>query len=70
MALNWVVAKGAVPLPGVKTAKQAKEVVGCLGWRLRADDMEVLDEAVERSKNVRTQKNNPWDKKNSGGAAF
>ena len=31
IALNWVVAKGVVPLPGVNTNADANEVVGCIG---------------------------------------
>lgn len=38
-------AKGLVPLPGVKTTAQADEVVGCLGWWLQQDDVDMLDAA-------------------------
>ncbi|HXQ44398.1 MAG TPA: aldo/keto reductase [Acidimicrobiales bacterium] len=46
VALNWVIAKGAVPIPGAKSAAQAQENAGALGWRIDADDLAVLDEAA------------------------
>ena len=47
VALNWVVCKGAVPIPGVKTARQAAEVAGALGWRLTAEEVAALDRASQ-----------------------
>jgi aryl-alcohol dehydrogenase-like predicted oxidoreductase len=46
VALNWVMAKGAVPIPGAKSAAQAQENAGALGWSLDADDLARLDEAA------------------------
>ena len=34
VALNWLVAVGAVPIPGAKTAEQASENAGGVGWTL------------------------------------
>ncbi len=31
VALNWCVCKGALPIPGVKNARQAEECAGALG---------------------------------------
>lgn len=45
VALNWVICKGAVPIPGAKNARQAQENVGALGWRLTEDEIAALDEA-------------------------
>jgi aryl-alcohol dehydrogenase-like predicted oxidoreductase len=45
VALNWLLSKGALPIPGVKTQAQAKENAGALGWRLSPADMAHLDEA-------------------------
>jgi len=50
VALNWVVAKGAVPLPGVNSAADARDVAGAVGWKLRASDVVQLEKAVEASK--------------------
>ena len=38
MALNWLIAKGAVPIPGAKNRAQAEENAGALGWRLSDDE--------------------------------
>ncbi|MFH0989234.1 MAG: aldo/keto reductase [bacterium] len=46
VALNWVICKGAFPIPGAKTAKQAVENAGAQGWRLEADEIFELDEAT------------------------
>ena len=43
VALNWVMCKGAVPIPGAKNAEQAAQNAGALGWRLSADDVAALD---------------------------
>jgi aryl-alcohol dehydrogenase-like predicted oxidoreductase len=43
VALNWVMAKGAVPIPGAKNAKQAEENAGALGWSIDEDDLARLD---------------------------
>jgi aryl-alcohol dehydrogenase-like predicted oxidoreductase len=43
VALNWVIGKGAVPIPGAKNAKQAQENAAALGWRLAEAEMAALD---------------------------
>lgn len=43
VALNWIIAKGAVPIPGAKNQKQAEENAGALGWQLDDDDVSALD---------------------------
>jgi aryl-alcohol dehydrogenase-like predicted oxidoreductase len=43
VALNWLLCKGAVPIPGAKSNKQARENAGALGWRLGPDEIERLD---------------------------
>lgn len=45
VALNWCICKGTLPIPGAKTAKQASENAGALGWRLDASEVTALDEA-------------------------
>jgi len=47
VALNWIVCKGAVPIPGAKNPSQAAENAGALGWRLDAAEVEALDQASE-----------------------
>lgn len=46
VALNWLICKGAVPIPGAKTARQVEENAGALGWRLTADQVAALDTAT------------------------
>jgi len=43
VALNWVICKGALPIPGGKSAAQAIENAGAVGWRLSAEAVEHLD---------------------------
>ena len=43
VALNWVMCKGAVPIPGAKTAEQAEQNAGALGWRLSDEEVQALD---------------------------
>ncbi len=43
VALNWLMAKGAVPIPGAKNRRQADDNAGALGWTIDADDMAQLD---------------------------
>ncbi|KAF2302249.1 hypothetical protein GH714_033871 [Hevea brasiliensis] len=43
VALNWLIAQeNVVPIPGAKTAEQAKEFVGALGWRLTSEEINEL----------------------------
>lgn len=44
VALNWVICKGALPIPGVKTAAQVEQNAGALGWSLTEDEITALDE--------------------------
>lgn len=45
VALNWVICKGAVPIPGAKNAHQAEDNVGALGWLLSEREVAALDRA-------------------------
>lgn len=44
--LDRALCKGTVPIPGIRTLKQAKENVGALEFRLNNDMVEVLDKAA------------------------
>ena len=48
VALNWIICKGALPIPGAKTAKQAAQNVGAIGWRLTPEEIKALDEASDK----------------------
>ena len=43
VALRWLVQKGAVPIPGAKNAKQARENAGGLGWALTPGEVTRID---------------------------
>ncbi len=43
VALNWLVCKGAIPIPGARTKQQAIENAGGLGWHLSAEEVNLLD---------------------------
>lgn len=43
VALNWTIAKGALPIPGAKSARQAAENAGAFGWSLDPAEVERLD---------------------------
>lgn len=48
VALNWLVAKGTLPIPGVKSAEQASDNAAAMTWVLSSDEIEVLDGATVR----------------------
>jgi aryl-alcohol dehydrogenase-like predicted oxidoreductase len=43
VALNWLIVKGAVPIPGAKNARQAQDNAGAMGWRLSSEEIATLD---------------------------
>jgi len=44
VSLNWLICKGAVPIPGAKSAAQVADNAGALGWRLTPAELMRLDE--------------------------
>jgi aryl-alcohol dehydrogenase-like predicted oxidoreductase len=46
VALNWLIAKGTIPIPGAKNREQASQNAGALGWALPADDVAALDDVA------------------------
>lgn len=47
VALNWLIAQGdVIPIPGAKTALQAKENAGALGWRLSDEEIAQLEKVT------------------------
>lgn len=45
VALNWLIAQGnVVPIPGAKTADQARQNAGALGWSLSREEIDQLDQ--------------------------
>jgi aryl-alcohol dehydrogenase-like predicted oxidoreductase len=58
VALAWIIAKGAVPIPGAKNRDQAEQNAGALGWALTAADLAALDEVALEGR--RSLKNRLW----------
>lgn len=44
VALNWLIERGVVPIPGAKTAQQAQQNAGALGWSLSEADVSQLEQ--------------------------
>ena len=47
VALNWLVCKGAVPIPGARSTIQSRENAGTLGWQLSDEEVDKLDRISE-----------------------
>lgn len=47
VSLNWLICKGALPIPGAKNVRQAEENAGGVGWQLTDDEVAKLDEATD-----------------------
>ncbi len=58
VALRWIIAKGAVPIPGAKNRRQAEENAGALGWELDADEVARLDQVALPG--IRSLQNRIW----------
>lgn len=53
VALNWLIAQGnVVPIPGAKTAEQAQEFAGALGWTLTEEEVKELRETASKVRSV------------------
>jgi aryl-alcohol dehydrogenase-like predicted oxidoreductase len=48
VALNWLMCQGAVPIPGARNAKQAKENASAMGWRLDDEEVYRLDKISDQ----------------------
>ncbi|PIN16537.1 Pyridoxine 4-dehydrogenase [Handroanthus impetiginosus] len=49
VAINWCISKGTIPIPGVKSIKQADENLGALGWQLSSAELLQLENAALES---------------------
>ena len=45
IAINWVLAKGAIPIVGTKNMTQIKDNIAALNWQLSEEDVARLDDA-------------------------
>lgn len=46
VAINWCIAKGAIPIPGAKNIQQAQENIAALNWQLDGGEVAELDRAA------------------------
>ena len=47
VALNWLICKGALPIPGAKNLIQVQQNNGSIGWRLTETEISALDAASD-----------------------
>lgn len=47
VSINWLLAKGVLPIPGVKNLEQFEEIIGAAGWSLHPDEVAALDACSE-----------------------
>ena len=47
IALNYIICKGAIPIPGARTAAQYTDNNGALGWRLSPQEVDVLENEAD-----------------------
>lgn len=43
IALNWIISKDIIPIPGVAKIEHLAENYGALGWKLEVNDIELID---------------------------
>jgi len=48
VALNWLIQKETLPIPGAKSAKQAADNASTMNWRLTKDEIEALNTATKQ----------------------
>ena len=48
VALNYVISKGAIPIPGARTAAQVRDNIGALGWRLSDKEVAMLEAEADQ----------------------
>jgi len=56
VALNWVICKGGMPIPGAKNQAQAEENEGGSGWQLTKDEVARLDEVTDDFREYRRER--------------
>ncbi|RMZ57520.1 hypothetical protein APUTEX25_003763 [Auxenochlorella protothecoides] len=52
IAINWLLCKGVLPIPGAKNAAQVQAIVGATGWRLSDGAVAELDKVSARVKSA------------------
>jgi pyridoxine 4-dehydrogenase len=47
VALNWLICKGALPIPGAKNVIQAEQNAGGAGWQMTEEEVAMLDAVTD-----------------------
>ena len=47
VSINYVVSKGAIPIPGARNAEMAAANMGAMGWRLSEAEVGALEAAAD-----------------------
>ena len=47
IALNYIICKGAIPIPGARTNAQVLDNIGAMGWRLSDTEIELLEQTAD-----------------------
>mmetsp|Transcript_21904 Transcript_21904/g.32794 ORF Transcript_21904/g.32794 Transcript_21904/m.32794 type:complete len:457 (+) Transcript_21904:109-1479(+) len=48
VALNYIICKGAIPIPGARSIDQVKDNIGSMGWRLDDAEVELLEREADK----------------------
>jgi len=48
VALNYIMCKGAIPIPGARTVDQVKDNIGAMGWELSESEIGVLESEADK----------------------
>jgi pyridoxine 4-dehydrogenase len=43
VALNYIICKGAIPIPGARNKAQLEDNIGAMGWRLTETEVDMLE---------------------------
>ena len=57
VALNWLICKGTLPIPGAKNELQAEQNAGGAGWKMTDEEVAKLDEATDHIREYSKGKN-------------
>lgn len=47
VALNYLLCRGALAIPGAKSAGQVERNAGAMGWRMDDNEVEILNEKLQ-----------------------
>ena len=47
VALNYIVCKGVIPIPGAHSMTQVKDNIGAMGWRLTQSEVSTLEDKAD-----------------------